>query len=107
MTNWDNPLRGIPDIVEEVLGNVLDCCKKGNVKDYEDVLNNLWTSNMENVSWISKSKYPPMAVLLPRIGVEKVSENHLNSGHTWYSNGIKLFGWQMVWYLNKILKLAP
>ena len=73
MTNWDNPLRGIPDIVEEVLGNVLDCCKKD--QDFEDVLNNLWTSNMENVSWLSKSKYPPMAVLLPRIGVEKVSNN--------------------------------
>ena len=73
MSNWENPLRGTPDLVEEVFANVLDTCAKGNADKYSDLLNSLWLSNLNNVSWLSKSKYPPMVVLLPRIGVEKVS----------------------------------
>ena len=72
MSNWENPLRGVPDLVEEVLRNVLAACAKGDPKEFQDLLSSLWKSNLENISWLSKSKYPPMVVLLPRIGVEEV-----------------------------------
>jgi len=72
LRNWENPLRGVPDLMEEVLNNLLDCCSKGNAKDYQDLISRLWNSNMENISWMSKAKYPPMVVLLPRIGITKV-----------------------------------
>ena len=72
MSNWENPMRGAPDLVEEVLANVLDACAKGNTDKYSNLLSSIWSSNLTNVSWISKSKYPPMVVLMPRIGVEKV-----------------------------------
>jgi len=73
MSNWENPLRGAPDLVEEVLANVLDASAKGDAEDYRNLLDSLWSSNLKNVSWLSKSKYPPMIVLLPRLGPQKVS----------------------------------
>jgi hypothetical protein len=73
MSNWENPIRGVPDLMEEVLSNVLLACAKGDPKEFQDILANLWKSNLENISWLSRSKYPPMVVLLPRIGVEKVN----------------------------------
>ena len=73
MSNWENPIRGVPDLMEEVLSNVLSACAKGDPKEFQDLLANLWKSNLENISWLSRSKYPPMVVLLPRIGVEEVN----------------------------------
>ena len=58
--------------MEEVLSNVLSACAKGDPKEFQDLKANLWKSNLENISWLSRSKYPPMVVLLPRIGVEEV-----------------------------------
>ena len=56
-SNWENPRRGTSDLVEEVLSNVLDACAKSCVEDYEELLKNLWNSNLNDVSWLSKYVY--------------------------------------------------
>lgn len=86
--NWENPLRGVPDLLIETLENVLDMLQ-------DPVLNQqLLNKTLSTLSWKTKAKYPPLLVLLPRVGIvqtltsiedfglglaESLSSNHLAS----------------------------
>lgn len=87
--NWENPLRGICDLLSDSLANIL-----ANVKDAQ-LDQELLETTLKNLSWKTKAKYPLLCVLLPRVGVlptlekegqdfgkglaESLSTNHLAS----------------------------
>jgi hypothetical protein len=74
MSNWENPIRGVADVVEDFLNNILDFYQKFNDKLYLDLIQDMWNSNHGTVTWKSKAKYPVIGILLPRLGVENVNE---------------------------------
>lgn len=87
--NWENPLRGVCDLLMDSLANVLE-----NVKDRQ-LDQELLSNTLKSLSWKTKAKYPLLCVLLPRVGVlqtleaegepfakglaESLSSNHLAS----------------------------
>ena len=88
--NWENPLRGVPDLMADSLSSILDLV---NCRELDKAL---W-NQMAALSWKTKAKYPLMLVLLPRMGVfhvvesesdfaahlvESLSSNHLTSAGT-------------------------
>ena len=89
--NWENPLRGVPDLMVDTLNNLLDLV---NSKELNE---ELWNNTMCKLSWKTKAKYPLMLVLMPRMGIieilntekdfaknliESLSSNHLASAGT-------------------------
>ena len=69
-SNWENPLRGVCEIVSETFEYVLELCRSHDPDGYRELLTSLATSNMVGgqESWKSKSRYLPLTVLLPRYG---------------------------------------
>ena len=64
----------MPDLMVETLGNVLDVVSAADCGDnYRSLLAELWNASA-GMSWKIKSKYPPLAIVAPRIGVQKVSQ---------------------------------
>jgi hypothetical protein len=61
--NWENPLRGVPDLISDILTNILDTIERPTLN--EDLLD----STLQGLSWKTKAKYPPLVILLPRVGV--------------------------------------
>ena len=68
--NWENPMRGITDLLTDTLGNVLDLVHR------PELNMELMESTMTGLSWKMKSKYPPLTVLLPRVGVINTLSNY-------------------------------
>ena len=88
--NWENPLKGVPDLIADSLSNILDLVNSSELDKA------LW-NQMSALSWKTKAKYPLMLVLLPRMGVfhvletekdfaanlvESLSSSHLTSAGT-------------------------
>ena len=69
--NWENPIRGVPDLMGDSLTFILDLV---NSPELDKIL---W-EQMAALSWKTKAKYPLMLVLLPRIGVSRVLETEPN-----------------------------
>lgn len=72
MSNWENPIRGVSDVVEDFLKNILDFYQRSDDKGYPDLIHDMWKSNHGTVTWKSKAKYPVIGILLPRLGAEDV-----------------------------------
>jgi len=72
MSNWENPVRGVSDVVEGFLSNVLDFSKNSDEDHYQNLIQEIWDSNHGTVTWKSKAKYPVIGILIPRIGIENV-----------------------------------
>ena len=64
--NWENPLRGVPDLMVDTLNNILDLINSQKLNE------ELWDNAMGKLSWKTKAKYPLMLVLMPRIGIVHV-----------------------------------
>lgn len=84
--NWENPLRGVTDLLTDTLNNVLENVGNANL-DRE-----MMDKALKSLSWKTKAKYPLLLVLLPRLGVletvnydfggglvQSLSSNHLAS----------------------------
>ncbi len=62
-SNWENPVRGVPDLVAEAFENTLHIANDPRLDSV------LLEEALRNLSWKSKAKYPMLLVLLPRVGV--------------------------------------
>ena len=77
--NWENPVRGVPDILETTLVNVLEFHQKFDSEYYRRYLNIL-CEKVKNFSWKLKGKYRVLNVLLPRIGATKLLQKESHFG---------------------------
>ena len=77
--NWENPVRGVPDILETTLVNVLEFHQKFDSEYYRRYLDIL-CEKVKNFSWKLKGKYRVLNVLLPRIGATEVLQKESHFG---------------------------
>ena len=78
--NWENPIRGVPDHLEDTFTNILDFLEKIDANNFGNYINDLFQNYVDNASWKSKGKYRMLNVLIPRKGVSKLLENELSFG---------------------------
>ena len=78
--NWENPVRGIPDLLENILANICDFLEIFDARNYMNYLNGLYETNVQNVLWKSKGKYRTLNVLLPRVGITELLEREKQFG---------------------------
>ena len=70
--SWDLPIRGASDLISDIFANILDIVAIADSdKNYSAFLEELLAAN-DKLSWRLKSKYPPLAVIIPRVGFEKI-----------------------------------
>ena len=73
-SNWENPLRGVSDLLVDTMTNVLAILKDPSLDKQ------LLEKTLSNLNWKMKAKYPPLMVLLPRVGVENVLNEYPDFG---------------------------
>ena len=74
INNWESPIRGVPDHLEDTLTNILEFLEKSDTSDFISQISHMYQTNVEGSSWKSKGKYRILNVIIPKMGVSKLIE---------------------------------
>ena len=80
VNNWESPIRGVPDHLEDTLTNILDFLEKSDASNFISQISHMYHTNVESSSWKSKGKYRTLNVIIPKMGVSKLMENDSTFG---------------------------
>lgn len=77
LANWENPLKGVCDLLVEAFENVLNIYGQlYEGSDKSEFMKELLEENMETFPWESKAKYPTLLVLFRQLEMTKVLDQY-------------------------------